>query len=91
MVNENRLFIASSKLFSDYQLEISLFNVSTIEDIINIFVSSLEDKLKELKLTNLIKKLSESKFHIHSYTIEDILTSENETIFYICDHENSDS
>jgi|TARA_B100001094_G_C17908650_1_gene660104 hypothetical protein len=88
MVNEKRLFIASSEIFSDYQLEISLFNVSTLEDIINLFILSLKERLEELNLTNLIKKLSESNFHIHSHTIEDILTSEDDSIFYICDHQD---
>ena len=86
MENENRLFIASSELFSDYQLEISLYNVSSLEDIINIFILSLKEELEKLKLTIIIKKLTESDFHIHSYTIEDILTSEDDSIFYICDH-----
>lgn len=88
MVNEKRLFIASSEIFSDYQLEISLFNVSTLEDIINLFILSLKERLEELNLTNLIKKLSESNFHIHSHTIEDILTSSDDSIFYICDHQD---
>lgn len=86
MNNEDRLFIASSEIFSDYQLKISLYKIDNLEDIIKIFVSSLKNKLEELNLTNLIKKLSESKFHIHTYSIEDILTSDNDSIFYICDH-----
>lgn len=87
MANEKRLFVASSETFSNYQVEISLFNVESIEDIINIFVLSLKTKLSELNLTNLVKKVEASKFHIHSHTIEDILTSNDESIFYICDHQ----
>ena len=81
-----RKFIASSDLFSDFQLDISLYNVSSIEDIIKIFVSSLKEVLENNNLTMLVKILNERNFHIHSYTIEEILTSNYDSIFYICDH-----
>ena len=81
-----RKFIASSDLFSNFQLDISLYNVSSIEDIIKIFVSSLKEVLENNNLTMLVKILNERKFHIHSYTIEEILTSNYDSIFYICDH-----
>lgn len=81
-----RKFIASSDLFSNFQLDISLYNVSSIEDIIKIFVSSLKEVLENNNLTMLVKILNERNFHIHSYTIEEILTSNYDSIFYICDH-----
>ena len=81
-----RKFIASSDLFSNFQLEISLYNVSSIDDIIKIFVSSLKEVLENNNLTMLVKILNERNFHIHSYTIEEILTSNYDSIFYICDH-----
>ena len=82
----SRLFIASSELFSNFQVSISLYKVSTIEDIINTFKDELSSVLKKNNLDNLIKKLNETDFHIHSYEIEDILTSNSEDVFYICDH-----
>ena len=82
----SRLFIASSELFSNFQVSISLYKVSTIEDIINTFKDELSSVLKKNNLDNLIKKLNETDFHIHSYKIEDILTSNSEDVFYICDH-----
>jgi hypothetical protein len=85
-MSDKRLFVASSELFSNYQKEISLYNVSTIDDIIKIFVSSLKDILQENNLISLSKKLDQTKFHIHNTTIEDILISDKESIFYICDH-----
>jgi len=81
-----RLFIASSKLFSDFQMNISLYNISTIDDIITLFKDELSMVLKKNNLTNLIDILNETKFHIHSYTIEDILTSNPSDCFYVCDH-----
>ena len=81
-----RTFIASSKIFSDFSFDISLYNVSTIDEIIQLFTTELESVLKKYNFTLLCKKLEKCNFHIHSYTIEDILTSENEDIFYICDH-----
>ena len=81
-----RLFIASSEIFSEYQLEISLLEVSTIEDIITIFKKSLKELFEKNNLTTLSHKLEQAEFHIHSYTIEDILTSNPEDVFFMCDH-----
>ena len=82
----SRLFIASSELFSNFQVKISLYNISTIEDIIVLFKEELNSVLKKNNLTNLMNQLNATNFHIHSYSIEDILTSNPEDVFYICDH-----
>ena len=81
-----RTFIFSSSIFSNFSLKISLYQVSTIDDIIKIFTDEIRLILKKNNLTSLINILNEKKFHIHSYTIEDILTSNAEDCFYICDH-----
>ena len=86
MENQMRKFIISSETFSDYEMYISLYDISTIDDIINIMRNDLIEKLSALKLTNLVKKINNTNLHIHSYTIEDILVSKSEDIFYICDH-----
>ena len=86
MENQMRKFIISSETFSDYEMYVSLYDISTIDDIINIIRNDLIEKLSALKLTNLVKKINNTNFHIHSYTIEDILVSKSEDIFYICDH-----
>ena len=86
MENQMRKFIISSETFSDYEMYISLYDISTIDDIINIMINDLLEKLSALKLTNLVKKINNTNFHIHSNTIEDILVSKSEDIFYICDH-----
>ena len=83
---DSRLFIASSELFSNFEVEISLYSVSSIDDIVDFFKKELLTVLKKNNFINLIKKLEESNFHIHSFTIEDILVSNPEDIFYVCDH-----
>ena len=82
-----RTFIASSEIFTDYSYDISLVEVSTLDDIIEVFKNSLIELFKKNNLTTLKKMVEEKNFHIHSYTIEDVLTSSDESIFYICDHE----
>ena len=85
--NHTRKFIASSELFSDFEVTISLYEINSIDEIINIFIEELEKVLSENKLNILLDKLKKKKFHIHSYTIEEILTSNDEDIFYIFDHQ----
>tara|TARA_Y100000590_G_scaffold446381_1_gene580027 strand:- start:3156 stop:3428 length:273 start_codon:yes stop_codon:yes gene_type:complete len=81
-----RLFILSSDLFTGFRLDISLYEVSTIEDITNHMKQKLYNILEQYNFTNLINELNKKNFHIHSYSIEDILISKPESIFYICDH-----
>tara|TARA_Y100001935_G_scaffold224380_1_gene200536 strand:+ start:1062 stop:1331 length:270 start_codon:yes stop_codon:yes gene_type:complete len=83
---DERIFIASSELFSNYETKISLYNIETIDDIITIFKERLKELFLTNKMNNLAKKVDMSNFHIHSYTIEQILTSSDEDYFYICDH-----
>lgn len=84
---EIREFIASSEIFSDFTVEISLYNVETLDDIIEIFVNNLRECLKKNNLRNLIEILDKKKFHIHGKTIEMILISRDTESFFICDHE----
>jgi hypothetical protein len=86
-LSEKRKFIASSEIFSDFTVDISLYNVDTLEDIINEFKNELKKCLEENNFTNLVKILEKKNFHIHGKTIENILTSKHTETFYICDHE----
>ena len=84
-VSYMRTFIASCELFSDYTLEISLFNVSNIDDIISEFKLSLIKVFEDNNLNNLKKIVEKTHFHIHDFTIEDILISDSKQGFFICD------
>ncbi|MBI52260.1 MAG: hypothetical protein CL779_03470 [Chloroflexi bacterium] len=81
-----RQFIASSETFSDFSVYINLYNIDSLQDIINLFIKELRNTLEENNLTNLCKILDKKNFHIHGKTIEDILTSKKGDLFYICDH-----
>lgn len=83
---DERIFIASSKIFSNFQTNISLYDISTIDELINIFKYRLQKIFEDNNLSVLAEKVKKSNFHIHSYTIEQILTSNYEEFFYICDH-----
>ena len=86
MNNYKRRFIASSELFSGYSTYIDIQSVSTLEDICEQFKKDLKDVLNQHHFENLLRKLDDCRFHIHSYTIEDILISDLNDLFYICDH-----
>ena len=81
-----RTFIASSETFSGFRVNIPLTDVGTIDDIITKFKNELHIVLKKNHFDILLEKLEITNFHIHEFTIEDILTSKQEDIFYICDH-----
>ena len=81
--NYYRKFICSSDLFSDFYVMISLSEIESIDDIISIFKNELFQVLKKNNFKRLIDIAKTKNFHIHSYTIEDILTSSINDIFYI--------
>lgn len=80
-----RNFYFSSNLFSEYNTKLDIRYIDTIEDIIDY---CKKDLLKTLKLNNficLIENCKECKFHIHTHTLEEILTSSVDEKIYICD------
>lgn len=84
----NRKFVASSKIFSGFTTEINIVFISTINELCKQFKENLKEILQTHHLEILLEKLEKCNFHVHSHTIEDILTSNKNDIFYICDHSN---
>ena len=83
MVN-NRKFIISGSLFSQYETNINLDLVDSINDIIILVIKNIKEDIKSFPI--LLKELEKVNYHIHDYHIGDILLSDSNTIFYICDH-----
>ena len=81
-----RKFIASSDLFSGYEVSIDLNYCNSLDDIVNSFYDNLQNCLTLNKFVVLLDELKDCRFHIHTYTLEDIILSDKESIFYICDH-----
>lgn len=82
---KERKFVCSSEYFSGFTVMVNLTEIDTINDIINIFKNHLLNVLRSHNFELLIEIVNQRKFHIHSYTIEDILTSSPNEMFYICD------
>ena len=81
-----RVFIASSELFSGFKVEMDVRNIDTLDDIVIKFTDNLKKVLKEYNFEILHDSVNVKKFHIHSHTLEDILVSNKDEIFYVCDH-----
>jgi len=82
----SRKFIASSELFSGYEVYIDLNYCNTLDDIVNSFYDNLYTCLSHYNFEYLTEQVKLCKFHIHSYTFEDIILSDKENVFYVCDH-----
>lgn len=80
-----KIFIASSELFSGFNVVIDVEKCNSMDDIINIFVDNLRKCLEIHNFEILLEKLKTLNFHIHDYTFNDILTGEDK-FYYICDH-----
>ena len=83
--NNFRQFIASSELFSGYEVMIDLNECNSIDDIVNTFYDNLYNCLTLHKFRILLEEVQKCKFHIHSYTFDDIRGAAG-SIFYVCDH-----
>tara|TARA_B100000767_G_C19276592_1_gene333635 strand:+ start:235 stop:501 length:267 start_codon:yes stop_codon:yes gene_type:complete len=79
-------FALSSKLFSYYEKDIDMMTVDSIEEIIILVVSELNDLLLKNNLEILAEKLNEGKWHIHDVSFEEIKKESSPAKFYICDH-----
>ena len=82
----NRIFIASSELFSGFKVEINIQSIDTVDNIIKIFTDELKTVLKKYNFEILLESVNVGKFHVHSHTLEQILISNKDEIIYICDH-----
>ena len=82
----NRTFVASSELFSGFRANINIQYIDTLEDIVKIFVNELKFVLTNHNFEILLESLNSSNFHIHSHTLEQILTSNKDEIFFVCNH-----
>uniref|UniRef100_A0A6C0C7H8 Uncharacterized protein n=1 Tax=viral metagenome TaxID=1070528 RepID=A0A6C0C7H8_9ZZZZ len=81
-----RTFEASSDLFSGFRVDINITKIDTLDDIVIKFVDKLKRVLELNNFIVLLEELNRKQYHIHNYTLENILTSDNEDIFYVCDH-----
>ena len=80
-----RKFISSSQLFSGFSCDINLDYCDSINHIINIFKNELLSILSLHNFETLIENVNRSNFHIHDNTFEEILLSNKDRIFYICE------
>ena len=80
-----RNFYFSSATFSEYKVTLDIRYINTIEDIINDCKNDLLKTLETHNFVQLIDTCNSCNFHIHTHTLDDILTSRIEENIYICD------
>ena len=80
-----RNFYFSSATFSEYKVTLDIRYIDTIEDIIQDCKENLLNTLKEHNFVQLIDTCNECKFHIHTHTLDEILTAPPDDKIYICD------
>jgi hypothetical protein len=81
-----RTFKISDRTFSGYSVDLNLNYYDSMEEICLSVKNNLVIFLKENNLEILEQKAKGMHLHIHDYTIEHILTSNNNTIFWCCSH-----
>jgi len=85
--NHYRTFTASSEFFQGFKVDINITEIETLDDIVKIFVKELK---KVLEMNNFEMLLDKFKYgnswHIHTHTLEEILTSNRNDTLYICNH-----
>ena len=79
-----KTFIASSELFQGFRVKINILYINSLDDIVEIFLKELKNNLKKNNFENLLEKIKDNEWHIHSHSLEDILL--NNEIFYVCNH-----
>ena len=85
MVN-NRTFSISGSIFGLYETVINLDLVNSNNDIIKIVLNRIREDIKNYPSLLEDLKKEGKKFHIHDKKFGNILISEPDEIFYICNH-----
>ena len=81
----SRNFYFSSATFSEYKVTLDIRYINTIEDIKQDCKDNLLNTLKAHNFVQLIDTCNECKFHIHTHTLNEILTASPDDKIYICD------
>jgi hypothetical protein len=82
-----RTFIYSHNVFQGFTRKIDLDYVESIDEIIKKLHGELITYLEKEKLEVLIQSTDIKRLHIHDFTFGDILMSESDKVYYICDHQ----
>ena len=82
-----RTFIYSHNVFQGFTRKIDLDYVESIDEIIKKLHGELITYLEKEKLDVLIQSTDIKRLHIHDFTFGDILMSEPDKVYYICDHQ----
>lgn len=88
MVN-TRLFILSTDTpFSRAKFYVDLDEVESLENIVQKIYDELMSIFEKHNFELLVSSLQKTNLHIHDSTFEDVLLSEPNKEFYICDHKH---
>ena len=85
-MTNNRDFIISGSVFGEFKTSINLDLTDSNEEIVNLVINRIRNDIQNYP--QLIKELDkeEEKFHIHDVNFGDILISDIDTVFYVCNH-----
>jgi len=85
-MTNNRDFIISGSVFGEFKTSINLDLTESNEEIVKVVINRIRNDIQ--KYPQLIKELDkeEEKFHIHDVNFGDILISDVDTVFYVCNH-----
>tara|TARA_B100001063_G_C16317190_1_gene335693 strand:- start:162 stop:458 length:297 start_codon:yes stop_codon:yes gene_type:complete len=80
-----RNFYFSSATFSEYKVTLDIRYIDSINDIIQDCKKDLLKTLETHNFVELIRTCNGCNFHIHTHTLDDILTCSEKEKIYICD------
>lgn len=80
-----RNFYFSSATFSEYKVTLDIRYIDSINDIIHDCKKDLLKTLESHNFVELIRTCNGCNFHIHTHTLDDILTCSEKEKIYICD------
>jgi len=86
MVNLRTVALSDTD-FSDFQTKVDLDEVDSIEDVISYVTNQLKSILTENNLVSLSERVDRHAWHVHDYTIVDMLTDDDvDRVYYVCSH-----
>ena len=86
MVNLRTVALSDTD-FSHFQTNVDLDEVDSIDDVISYVTNQLKSILTENNLVSLSERFDRHEWHVHDYTIVDMLTDDDvDRVYYVCSH-----
>jgi len=77
-------FILSDELFQGFSVSLDKDDIESLEHVASCVAEKLKSELEKLHLEYLRDRLKQKNFHIHDFSLMDLLQGDDNATYYVC-------